>query len=182
MIDLNPTLRKARDFGADAAAMISTGDVVFVEEFRAACEMNTCGHYGKNWMCPPAVGEPGVLRERLLAFERGVVMQTVHRLEDSFDVDGMRAGREKHEVVFRRMFAHVQSIAGEGDFLALNVGAWKYCEECAFVREEPCRYPDKAVASLEAYCIDVNALLTACGIPYNNGVNTVSYVSLILFM
>jgi len=47
---------------------------------------------------------------------------------------------------------------------------------------ERCSYPGKAVASLEAYCIDVNALLTTCGIPYNNGVNTVSYVSLLLMV
>ena len=46
---------------------------------------------------------------------------------------------------------------------------------------QECRYPDKAVASVEAYCIDANALLTRCQIPYNNGPDTVSFVGLFLF-
>jgi hypothetical protein len=45
----------------------------------------------------------------------------------------------------------------------------------------PCRFPDKAVASVESHGIDVTALVTSCGIPYNRGPNTVSYVGLFLF-
>lgn len=37
------------------------------------------------------------------------------------------------------------------------------------------------VGAVEAYGIDVMALTRSCGIPYNNGKNTVSYISLILF-
>ena len=57
----------------------------------------------------------------------------------------------------------------------------KICKECTYPDGEECRFPDKAVASVEAYCIDVNALVTSCDIPYINGPNTVSFVGLFLF-
>jgi hypothetical protein len=41
--------------------------------------------------------------------------------------------------------------------------------------------PDQMIASLEAYCIDVAALLEAAGLRYNNGPGTVSYAGLILW-
>ncbi|OLN25710.1 hypothetical protein DSOL_5246 [Desulfosporosinus metallidurans] len=46
---------------------------------------------------------------------------------------------------------------------------------------EKCKFPDKAVSSVEANGIDVMALVKSSGIPYNNGKNTVSFVALILF-
>lgn len=36
------------------------------------------------------------------------------------------------------------------------------------------------MAPVEAYGIDVSKMLSACGLNYNNGQNTVSYVGLIL--
>ncbi|HEY3424048.1 MAG TPA: DUF2284 domain-containing protein, partial [Negativicutes bacterium] len=53
--------------------------------------------------------------------------------------------------------------------------------KCAYQDNEECRFPDKAFASVESYGIDVINLEKACGIPYYNGKNTVSYVGLILF-
>ena len=41
--------------------------------------------------------------------------------------------------------------------------------------------PDKAFGALEAHGVDVAALLGRCGLKYNNGPNTVSYVVLVLF-
>ena len=181
MIDLTPLAQKAEELGAAASAVIHTADIEFVPDFRAACEANTCGNYDKNWMCPPAVGPFEALKERVLQLSEGVIFQTVYPLEDSFDFEGMQQAGTVHEKVFRALFEHIESTLNLSEFLPLSVGTCKHCKECRCLVGKPCPYPDKAVASLEAYCIDVNALLTQCGIPYNNGPNTVSYVGMFLF-
>jgi predicted metal-binding protein len=70
--------------------------------------------------------------------------------------------------------------AQQTPMLALSAGACERCETCAYTRGEPCRMPDQMIASLEAYCIDVAALLEVAELRYNNGPGTVSYVGLIL--
>ena len=180
MIDFDQIRRKANELGADASAVISTEDIEFVADFRKACEMNTCGQYGLNWMCPPAVGSPDELQEKVMELPRGVVIQTVSQLQDSFDFEGMQRAEEEHEKTFRNILDQIQSNVSYKALLPLNVGACKFCGECTCKAGEPCRFPDKAVASLEAHCIDVNCLLSKYSIPYNNGPDTVSYVSLFL--
>ena len=54
-----------------------------------------------------------------------------------------------------------------------------YCGRCAFLDGQECRFPEEAVPSVESYGIDVMALEKS-GMPYYNGKNTVSCVSLIL--
>ena len=181
MIDLKRLAERAEEFGAAASAVIDTADIEFVPDFRAACEANTCGNLGRNWMCPPNVGEPEELKAEALKFPKGVVFQTVYQLEDAFDFEGMQEAGKVHENVFRRLFDYIGSVLNRTDFLPMSIGGCKFCNECSCPSGEPCRFPDKAVASLEAYCIDVNNLLTGCGIPYNNGPATVSCVGLFLF-
>ena len=140
-----------------------------------------CGKYGTNWMCPPGVGAFEDLKGRVLSFAGGVVYQTIHQLEDSFDFEGMKKGAALHDANFARIAEYLAQSRDYELGLSLKAGACTVCEECAYVLNEPCRFPDKAVASLEACCIDVNGLLTAHGLAYNNGPNTVSYAGLFLF-
>ena len=116
----------------------------------------------------------------MLRFSEGVVFQTVHKLNDSFDFEGMMKAEELHDATFQSILEHVESSLGCEDVLALNVGDCRVCKQCTYPDGEQCRYPGKAVASVEAYCIDVNALVTGCDIPYINGPNTVSFVGLFL--
>jgi predicted metal-binding protein len=180
MIDLDYLTQKTREFGVAASAIINTVDIQFVSDFRKSCEMNTCGNFGKNWMCPPAVGSIEELQTKVLELSQGIVVQTVYQLQDSFDFEGMQKAGTNHEKIFRSILDYIQSNVNYRTLLPLNVGACKFCQECSCPTGEPCRFPDKAVASLEAHCIDVNALLTKYDIPYNNGPNTVSFVSLFL--
>jgi predicted metal-binding protein len=132
-------------------------------------------------MCPPAIESFEDVKTKVLEFSDGVVFQSVCSLEDSFDFDGMMKAEDIHRKIFNRILDYVQLDMGCSDVLALNAGACKVCNKCTYPDGEGCRYPDKAVTSLEAYCIDVNALLACCDIAYNNGPNTVSYVGLFLF-
>jgi predicted metal-binding protein len=181
MVDLNQLVEKAKELGAAAASAIHTSDIQFSDEFRTLCEQNSCGKYGTNWMCPPAIGTSEELKADVLKFSEGVVFQTVHKLEDSFDFEGMTKAGKVHDTTFRNILDHIHSNIGCEDVLALSVGDCKVCSQCTYLDGRECRYPDKAVASVEAYCIDVKALVTGCSIPYTNGPNTVSYVGLFLF-
>jgi len=170
----------ALSLGATRAAIINVSDIQFSESFRQLCEKNSCGKYNTNWMCPPAVGAYEDLKIQALQFDKGLVIQTVYQMEDSFDFEGMMNAITIHEKVFRDILDHVKRDNLLDQILPLNAGACKFCETCNCPHND-CIYPDKALASVEAYGIDVTALVTACGIPYNNGVASVSYVGMILF-
>ncbi|MCX6223164.1 MAG: DUF2284 domain-containing protein [Bacteroidia bacterium] len=171
----------ALQHGATRSAIINVSDIKFSESFRDLCEMNSCGKYKTNWMCPPAMGPYEELKNQVLAFDKGLVIQTVYQLEDSFDFEGMMNAVNIHDEVFRRIYREVRRIRPDCPILPLNAGVCRFCESCTYP-DKDCLYPDEALASVEAYGIDVTALVTACGIPYNNGVASVSYVGMILFI
>jgi predicted metal-binding protein len=166
--------------GATRAAIVNVSDVQFSDTFRDLCKMNSCGNFEKNWKCPPAVGEYEELKNQVLSFNKGLVIQTVYHLEDSFDFEGMVKAKAIHEKVFRSVWNQVRNENLLGPILPLNAGICSFCEKCTYPDEE-CRYPEEALSSVEAYGIDVTALVTACGIPYNNGQASVSWVGAIFF-
>jgi predicted metal-binding protein len=180
---MNPStnlIALALKHGATRAAIIDVKNIQFSESFRDLCLMNTCGKFNTNWMCPPAVGEFNVLRDQVLAFSQGLVVQTVYQMEDSFDFEGMMKAKDIHEKVFRDLVGHIREENTLEPILPLNAGVCSFCENCTYPGQD-CLYPDQALASVEAYGIDVTALVTACGIPYNNGQASVSYVGMVLF-
>lgn len=166
---------------ADHAAIVEVDKIKFVEDFRKACEQNVCRKYNTNWVCPPAVGHFNELKERACQYKYGLLFQTVHQMKSSFDWNGMVAAKKIHDSVFRAILDKVKNKHNMRNILPLNAGACEFCTRCAYLDKEPCRFPEEAFASVEAYGIDVIHLEKACGIPYYNGKNTVSYVGLILF-
>lgn len=126
------------------------------------------------------MGDFGELREKALHYQQGIVFQKVFQLEDSFDFEGMQAGMAEHTKLLQAVITQLREVGLFKDFLPLNVGPCTVCERCSMLDDEECRSPDAAIASIESYGIDVTTLLKGCGIPYNNGKNTMSCVSLIL--
>ena len=55
------------------------------------------------------------------------------------------------------------------------------CPVCAKKTDEPCRFPDLAMSSLEAYGIYVSKMAEAAGMNYINGANTVTYFGAVFF-
>jgi predicted metal-binding protein len=180
MLDENVKAALA-ELGVSRYGEVQVSEVVFDEAFRASCESNQCGKFGTNWSCPPGVGEPAALIAQARRFQSGLVIQTVWPLEDMFDFDGMMAGGDKHNALFRSVVARVAPLLSSGEKLTLSAGACTVCETCTYPDGQPCRLPQKALASLESYGIDVARLIASSGLSYNNGPNTVSYVGLILF-
>jgi predicted metal-binding protein len=180
-INLDDLVQDALESGATHAAMVDTAKITFHEEFREACEKNVCRKYNTNWMGPPAIGPISVLMERAGKYRQGLLLQTAHQLDRTFDYQGMLDGGKKHERVFRALLEKMRKKYDFSEMLPLNAGCCGICDRCAYLDQEPCRHPDQAVSSVEAYGMDVMALEKSAGIPYYNGKNTVSYVGLILF-
>ena len=167
--------------GAQAARVIDAGEVVLDRSFRDMCAANYCGVYGKCWMCPPDVGEIEDLMAQLRAYKHALVFQTVTPLEDSFDVEGMAEARKGITHVSRKVREGWSAAMPETDALHLSVGGCGICAECAKRTGEPCRAPELAISSLEAYGVHVSHLAEAAGMKYINGVNTVTYFGAVFF-
>lgn len=162
--------------GAFKAAVIPVTEIETDVAFRAMCEANMCGRYGKCYTCPPDVGEINTLIAKLKSYKFALVYQTVGMLEDSFDIEGMQEAGAKHcELVIE-----MQKEYGS-DVLHLGAGGCPLCERCAKATNEPCRHPNEAIASLEAHGVNVSKLAAASGMKYINGQNTVTYFGAMLF-
>ena len=173
-------IQKTLDLGAYKASVIETKDIVLDRAFRAMCESNSCGMYGKCYMCPPDVGDIDELMREVGNYDYALVYQTVTELEDSFDFEGMIEAKKKTYPLaqsLRNVFADMNVTK----VLHLGAGGCGVCEHCAKRTGEPCRFPEKAMPSLEAYGVNVSELAKAAGMKYINGQNTVTYFGAVLF-
>jgi len=150
----------------------------FDSEFRALCEKNTCGYYGACWTCPPDAGSLDGLMKRVCGYERALVFQTIYPLEDSFDIEGMHEASLRHNQLVQAVQAAVQASGEDG--LVLGAGACGACKTCTKCAGKPCRFPQRAVLSLEACGVDVSQLAKLAGLRYINGANTVTYFGVLL--
>lgn len=159
--------------GAHRAHLLAMDQVPFDETLRAYCKANLCGSYGKNHACPPDIGEVEAVIARLKRFQWALVFQSVHPLEDSFDVEGMAAAAKNHDQLTRRIFARLR--AGHPEALPLGAGGCMACARCAKLDGAPCRSPERALSSIEAHCVNAAALAKLCGMRYVHEANTVTY-------
>lgn len=181
MIDAETLIREALESNAAHAAILNTSTIQFHEDFRKACEKNVCRKYDTNWMGPPVIGPISELMKRVLRYRQGLLFQTVHRLTSSLDMKGMFEALKVHNAVFGDLLGKIRNKYQMKNILPLNAGCCSICEKCAYLDNEPCRNPDQAVSSVEAYGMNVIALEKSAGVPYYHGKNTVCYVGLILF-
>lgn len=166
--------------GAHAAAIMNVADIPFNRDFRAACESNTCGKFGKCWMCPPDVGDIDELITKARGYRRALVYQTITKLEDSFDIEGMIEGGVRHNELAQKLAVELKPRL-PADTVQLGAGNCCVCERCAKLDDQPCRYPDRAIGSMEASGIPVSEIATLCGLKYINGQNTVTYFGAFLY-
>ena len=166
--------------GAAHAAVIPTEKIETDAAFRGMCEVNSCGRYGKCWMCPPDVGDIQVLMAEIKAYRHALVYQLIGELDDSFDFEGMQEAKKEHNALARKVKALLASLEW-GRQLHLAAGGCGVCKTCAKEESLPCRFPEKAISSLEAYGVHVAKLAASAGMKYINGANTVTYFGMVLF-
>ncbi len=169
---------KIKEIGLNQYAFIDPKGIPFSGEVRAMCEMNSCGRYNTNWQCPPAVGEMEDLEEKAKSYPHAVLFNNIYPLEDSYDFEGMMAAQSEFSKTCGIALSTVSEYSD--DCYVMGAGGCNICPKCTFP-DESCRFPDKAVASMEACGIDVYATSGKFGFQYINGVNTVTYFGIVFF-
>ena len=173
-------LSAAREAGVHKAVILPAEAVVLSEQFRDICRGNQCGCYGRYWVCPPELPAVETVMEKVRSYSRALWYQSVAPSEDSFDIEGMLEAGQSHAMLSQRLQVLAAPLLPE-NFLHLTCGGCHLCPTCAKAEGKPCRMPDKALPSLEGYCVDVYNTTKDTPLKYINGQNTVTYFGMILF-
>ena len=158
--------------------LIKTDEIPFSDEIIEMCRENRCGKYASCWTCPPGAGTQRELEKRIKKYKNALVFSCKYDLEDSFDVEGMFEAGKKTKRVLESLIEELSK--NDEKFMSLGCGACTLCEECTYPYA-PCRFPNRAVPSVEACGINVSELSKKAGINYINGTNTITYFCMILF-
>jgi predicted metal-binding protein len=174
-----------KNLGISAAAYFDVADSEFKFDvrFRELCENNTCGSYGRNYMCPPAIGTFEECAREVLNYKHALIIETIYPLEDSFDYEGMRDGGEVHSENVNKVWDYIKNNKDNMKYEKLKIlgaGGCRVCPKCGMIDNVPCRFPEKAISSIEGHSVDVAHLTESHGLKYINGENTVTYVALYL--
>ena len=162
----------ALDFGFSHAAPLDPATLQVREEVRDMCAADRCQLYGRSWTCPPGSGPLSGNRRTVARYRTGLLVQTTAELEDPYDYEGMMAADAEQ----KRLLAEFREELWPRwpDLLTLGNGACTICPECTYP-DAPCRLPDQAIESMEAFGLIVSDTCSANGLGYYYGPNTVTY-------
>lgn len=149
------------------------------QEVRDMCAGGNCMMYNKRWSCPPGCGTLEECRQQLIGYRCGILVQSVAKLEDAFDAETMMETESLHKqrVQELRQRLHEATV----DALVIGAGCCTVCAQCTYP-EEPCRFPDRKISSMEAFGMLVTEVCKANGIDYYYGPDTISYTSCALIL
>lgn len=166
--------------GFECMGTCSAKDLVARDEVRSMCAANTCNMYGHSWSCPPACGEIADFQEQMTAYDQCLVVQTVAEMEDDFDFETMEESGNRQK---QRVLDLVEAIDAAGlsdEVMVLSAGTCTLCKECTYP-DDPCRFPEKRLVSMEAAGLVVSEVCTMAQIPYNHGPQTMTYSGCVLY-
>lgn len=170
-------IEKAKEAGFDTASPMDPRLLQAREDVRSMCAEDKCRAYGKNWTCPPACGTIEECQRRMRQYERGILLQTIGHMQKTIDSRCYRETERRHR---ENLAAFADWIRAEyPDALCLGAGGCRVCEHCAY--PEPCRFPDKAISSMEAYGLFVTQVCKDNDVPYYYGEKTITYTACVLF-
>ncbi|MBP3684864.1 MAG: DUF2284 domain-containing protein [Oscillospiraceae bacterium] len=170
-------LKIAEEAGFSAWAPLDISTIELKPEVRDMCAVNSCGQYGKRWSCPPGCGTLEECGERVKACTHGILVQTYGDIEDGFNFEAMMEIESDHKEHFSEMYETLRE-AGK-DVLAIGAGCCTQCAKCTYP-DEPCRFPDKMISSMEAYGMLVLGVCKANGLQYYYGADKMAYTSCFL--
>ena len=166
---------------ADMSALTPRQDV------RDMCRADRCGRWNASWSCPPACGTLEQTAADIRRFDAGLVVQTTGALADEFDYAAMEDIQRRHKRSFESFARQVRLLTGE--CLPLSAGSCTLCRRCTYP-DRPCRFPQRRMASMEAYGLLMLQPGTAhmtedvcrrSGLGYYYGTDTMTYTSCVLY-
>lgn len=167
----------ALEMGFSCAVPLDIGTLQPLQDVRDMCASDKCRAYGKNWTCPPYCGTLEQCGERIRTFSRGILLQTVGKTEKVIDTKAYRLTEERHLEMFRTFSEQIRQ--EHPDALCLGAGGCRICRQCAW--PESCRFPEKALSSMEAYGLFVTQVCRDNGAQYHHGAGTITYTACVLF-
>jgi len=144
---------------------------------RDMCAADKCRVYGKNWTCPPAIGTLEACGAQMQSYSHGILLQTVGYLRRRIDSRVIMDTERKHMERFRNFAQRVREV--DPDALCLGAGGCRVCKICAY--PQACRFPEKALSSMEGYGLFVTQVCRDNGLPYHYGEGTIAYTACVLF-
>jgi predicted metal-binding protein len=170
-------IEKAKEFGADRAAMIAADQVVVDERVRLKCAVPVCQGYGNYLHCPPNTLSLDEFRRTLSRFSTALVFQ-VDSASNSADIDGEGlAGKNAAELeallhgepnrLLGRIVNQLEAEAFKAGYYyaaGFSGGICLLCPTCVGVGN-PCRHPYEARPSMEGVGIDVFKTAANAGLP-----------------
>ncbi|MBR6678120.1 MAG: DUF2284 domain-containing protein [Oscillospiraceae bacterium] len=172
-------LTLAKDIGFSRFAAVDVSALLAREDVRQLCAADRCGHYGKNWSCPPYAGELTAAQKQLARCTEGVLVQTTGNLADEFDIEGIGRLMQLHSRRFATLARQARLLYPK--VLPLSAGPCTVCRRCT-CPTRPCRFPQKRLSSMEAFGLMVGDVCRAAGLPYSDGSKTMTFTSCILIM
>lgn len=170
-------LQMALECGFTHVGELNTDALEFLPAVRDMCAAGRCHKYGTSWTCPPGCGTLEESAAKAAAYHRGVLLQTTAELEDDFDIESMQQAEKDQKQSFLRF---VELLRQEYPHcLPMATGGCTLCPKCTYP-DAPCRFPDKAIPSMEAYGLLVSKVCENSGLPYYYGPQTLTYTSCVL--
>lgn len=166
--------------GFDCVGTCPAPDLKTHSEVRDMCAAGKCHVYGKSWACPPACGDIADFEEQMHRFEKCTVVQTIAQMEDDFDVEAMMEAQETQKERFYDLIEAIDEAGLSDQTMVLSAGTCELCSTCTYP-DEPCRFPDKRLVSMEAAGLIVSEVCTQSEIPYNHGPHTIAYSCCVLY-
>lgn len=170
----------AAEQGFECMGSCSAKGLVARDEVRSMCAANLCQMYDHSWSCPPACGDIAEFQQKMNAYEHCLVVQTVAKMEDEFDFEVMAESGERQKRRVQDLAEAIDAAGLSADVMLLSAGSCTLCKECTYP-DEPCRFPDKRLVSMEAAGLVVSEVCTQAGIPYNHGQLTMTYSGCVLY-
>ena len=168
----------ALDSGMYQAEYLDADQIKCYPEVRQTCEGNVCGNYNKTWTCPPGVGTLEECEAKLRRFDKMLLFAKKYELEDSFDIEGMGEALLDFKKVVAAFDDRIRPVLEE--FILLGNEGCDRCAKCTYP-DEPCRFPEQALSSMEAYGLFVTQVCRDANVPYHHGPRTITYTACILY-
>ena len=146
------------------AAILSAKDIPVDGSYRKFCEDNLCGKYDANYSCPPACGTVDEVHGRLFAYDKALVLQTIHDIGSYENKEEILKSKKNLNLAILDLTDTLRKAGVE--CFCLGYGGCPLCDPCKQVEGKPCVFPEKRISCMSAYCIDVGKLAGKCGLEF----------------
>lgn len=132
------------------------------ETLRDACKANDCGFYGRYWTCPPGVGSIEKVKNKILSYHHGLVLQMLtEAISLTFQPELFSEVSTTFNDMTKLVKAKIEEEVGVDVFM-LGMSACRLCEECAYPKAACCCLKEM-VPCISGHCVNVYRLWDSTG-------------------